>query len=143
MRRITTLFLALLLTLSLTACGGTAQPNPPAQTGDDASQTETPDTAPEPAEEPEEPQQEPYVISSPTVDRGTVDGVTYVQVGSRTYEVADDVLCYLSAGASAVQVGAQNLVDPLACKRIIEDLPRKMAQYGIESLQSIIGRAHQ
>lgn len=46
MRRITTLFLALLLTLSLTACGGTAQPNPPAQTGDDASQTETPDTAP-------------------------------------------------------------------------------------------------
>ena len=45
MRRITTLFLALLLTLSLTACGGTAQPNPPAQTGDDASQTETPDTA--------------------------------------------------------------------------------------------------
>ena len=64
--------------LSLTACGGTAQPNPPAQTGDDASQTETPDTAPEPAEEPEEPQQKPYVISSPTVDRGTVDGVTYV-----------------------------------------------------------------
>ena len=78
MRRITTLFLALLLTLSLTACGSTAQPNPPAQTGNDASQTETPDTAPEPAEEPEEPQQEPYVISSPTVDRGTVDGVTYV-----------------------------------------------------------------
>lgn len=78
MRRITTLFLALLLTLSLTACGGTAQPNPPAQTGNDAPQTETPDTAPEPAEEPEEPQQEPYVISSPTVDRGTVDGVTYV-----------------------------------------------------------------
>ena len=63
---------------AITACGGTAQPNPPAQTGDDASQTETPDTAPEPAEEPEEPQQKPYVISSPTVDRGTVDGVTYV-----------------------------------------------------------------
>lgn len=78
MQRISSLFLALLLTCSLTACGGTAQPNPPAQTGDDASQTETPDTAPEPAEEPEEPQQESYVISSPTVDRGTVDGVTYV-----------------------------------------------------------------
>ena len=73
MRRITTLFLALLLTLSLTACGGQTQPTPPAQ-DDDASQTETPDTAPEPAEEPEEPQQEPYVISSPTVDRGTVHG---------------------------------------------------------------------
>ena len=40
--------------------------------------TDADDTAPEPAEEPEEPQQEPYVISSPTVDRGTVDGVTYV-----------------------------------------------------------------
>ena len=77
MQRITSLFLALLLTCSLTACGGQTQPTPPAQ-DDDASQTETPDTAPEPAEEPEKPQQEPYVISSPTVDRGTVDGVTYV-----------------------------------------------------------------
>ena len=37
MQRITTLFLALLLTLSLTACGSTAQPNPPAQTGTDVS----------------------------------------------------------------------------------------------------------
>ena len=64
-------------------------------------------------------------------------------IGAGGIATADDVLCYLSAGASAVQVGAQNLVDPLACKRIIEDLPRKMEQYGIESLQSIIGRAHQ
>ena len=64
-------------------------------------------------------------------------------IGAGGVATADDVLCYLSAGASAVQVGAQNLVDPLACKRIIEDLPRKMEQYGIESLQSIIGRAHQ
>lgn len=63
MRRIATLFLALLLTCSLTACGGQAQPTPPAQ-DDDVSQAETPDTAPEPAEESEEPQQEPYVISS-------------------------------------------------------------------------------
>ena len=67
----------------------------------------------------------------------------FAQYGKVVLTTADDVLCYLSAGASAVQVGAQNLVDPLACKRIIEDLPRKMAQYGIESLQSIIGRAHQ
>ena len=65
MRRITTIFLALLLTLSLTACGGTAQPNPPAQTGDDASQTETPDTAPEPAEEPEEPAAPPVSPEKP------------------------------------------------------------------------------
>lgn len=66
MRRIATLFLALLLTCSLTACGGQAQPTPPAQ-DDDVSQTETPDTAPKPAEEPEEPQIEPYAISVKSV----------------------------------------------------------------------------
>lgn len=74
MQRISALFLALLLTLSLTACGRKAAPEAPAQDGDPA-QTESPDPAPA---EPEEPQPEPYVISSPTVDRGTVDGVTYV-----------------------------------------------------------------
>lgn len=55
---------------------------------------------------------------------------------------ADDVLEFLSAGASAVQVGAQNLVDPFACQKIIESLPLLMEAYGIESLQSIIGRSH-
>ena len=74
MQRISALFLALLLALSLTACGRKAAPEAPAQDGDPA-QTESPDPAPA---EPEEPQPEPYVISSPTVDRGTVDGVTYV-----------------------------------------------------------------
>ena len=54
---------------------------------------------------------------------------------------ADDVLEFLSAGASAIQVGAQNLVDPWACPKIIEDLPRKMDEYGINDLQQIIGRA--
>ena len=54
---------------------------------------------------------------------------------------ADDVLEFLSAGASAIQVGAQNLVDPWACPKIIEDLPRKMDEYGINDLQEIIGRA--
>ena len=72
MQRISALFLALLLTLPLTACGRKAAPEAPAQDGDPA-QTESPDPAPA---EPEEPQPEPYVISSPTVDRGTVDGVT-------------------------------------------------------------------
>lgn len=54
---------------------------------------------------------------------------------------ADDVLEFLSVGASAIQVGAQNLVDPWACPKIIEDLPRKMDEYGINDLQQIIGRA--
>ena len=46
------------------------------------------------------------------------------------------------AGATAVQVGAANLVDPFACKNIIEDLPRVMKQYHIQDLNEIIGGAH-
>ena len=37
-------------------------------------------------------------------------------------------------------VGAQNLVDPYACKKIIEDLPKVMEEYNIESLEELIGR---
>lgn len=46
------------------------------------------------------------------------------------------------AGASAVEVGAENLVDPYACKKIIEDLPRVMQKYGVRKLSEIIGEAH-
>lgn len=67
-------------------------------------------------------------------------GLPIIGVGG--VAAADDVIEMLSAGASAVQVGAQNLVDPWACKRIIDELHGKMAQYGISSLQEIIGRAH-
>lgn len=45
------------------------------------------------------------------------------------------------AGATAVEVGAANLVDPWACKKIIEDLPRVMENYRIENLSDIIGGA--
>ena len=62
-------------------------------------------------------------------------------IGVGGIQNADDVLEFLSAGASAVQVGAQNLVDPWACPRIIEELPKKMDEYGIETLEEIIGRA--
>ena len=55
---------------------------------------------------------------------------------------ADDVLEFLSAGACAVQVGAQNLVDPYACPKIIETLAPLMQAYGLASVKSIIGRAH-
>jgi dihydroorotate dehydrogenase (NAD+) catalytic subunit len=55
---------------------------------------------------------------------------------------AEDVLEFMMAGASAVEVGAANLVDPYACKKIIEDLPRAMEKYRIESLKDIIGSAH-
>lgn len=52
---------------------------------------------------------------------------------------AEDVLEMMLAGATAVEVGAANLVDPWACKTIIEDLPRVMKEYKIENLSDIIG----
>lgn len=54
---------------------------------------------------------------------------------------AYDVIEMMYAGASLVMVGAQNLIDPYACKKIIEDLPRVMKEYNITDLQSIIGRS--
>lgn len=55
---------------------------------------------------------------------------------------AKDVIEMMLAGASAVEIGSANLVDPYACKRIVEDLPKEMKKYNIQSLKSIIGGAH-
>ena len=52
---------------------------------------------------------------------------------------ADDVIEMMMAGASAVQIGAANLRDPYACKKIIEDLPSAMDRLNIEKLEDIIG----
>lgn len=52
---------------------------------------------------------------------------------------AEDVIEMMLAGATAVQVGSANLVDPYACKKIIEELPQTMEKYGIENLTDIIG----
>ena len=52
---------------------------------------------------------------------------------------AEDVLEMMMAGASAVEVGAANLTDPYACRDIINDLPRVMEKYGIQSLKDIQG----
>ena len=54
---------------------------------------------------------------------------------------AEDVIEMMLAGATAVEVGAQNLVDPFACQKIVEDLPRVMEKYRIENLKDIIGVA--
>ena len=54
---------------------------------------------------------------------------------------ASDVLEFLNAGASAVQVGAQNFVDPYVCKTIIEELPQVMKQYGYNNIEQAIGRS--
>ena len=63
-------------------------------------------------------------------------------IGMGGVSCAEDVLEMMLAGATAVQVGAANLVDPFACKNIIEDLPRVMKQYHIQDLNEIIGGAH-
>ena len=70
------------------------------------------------------------------------EAVSIPIVGMGGISRAEDVLEMMLAGAAAVEVGAANLVNPLACKQIIDDLPRVMARYGIESLEEIIGGAH-
>ena len=60
-------------------------------------------------------------------------------VGMGGVSSAEDVIEMMLAGATAVEVGAANLVDPYACRDIIEDLPRVMKKYGIENLSDIIG----
>ena len=60
-------------------------------------------------------------------------------IGMGGVSTAEDVIELMLAGATAVEVGAANLVDPYACKRIIEDLPRVCEKYGITSLSEIIG----
>lgn len=52
---------------------------------------------------------------------------------------ADDVLEMMMAGATAVQVGAENLRNPLACKEICENLETSMEKYGINDIKEIIG----
>ena len=70
------------------------------------------------------------------------DAVKIPIIGMGGISTAEDVIEMMLAGATAVQVGAANLVEPFACKNIIEDLPRVMEKYGIEKLTDIIGGAH-
>lgn len=63
-------------------------------------------------------------------------------IGMGGVSSADDVIEMMLAGATAVQVGAANLVEPFACKNIIESLPQTMEKYKINDLMSIIGGAH-
>ena len=63
-------------------------------------------------------------------------------VGMGGVSSAEDVIEMMLAGATAVQVGAANLVEPYACKNIIDELPKVMEKYGIKDLNEIIGGAH-
>ena len=63
-------------------------------------------------------------------------------IGMGGLSTAEDVLEMMLAGATAVEIGAANLIDPMASKNIIDDLPRVMEKYGIKNLKDIIGGAH-
>ncbi|MFJ8261604.1 dihydroorotate dehydrogenase [Rummeliibacillus sp. NPDC094406] len=55
---------------------------------------------------------------------------------------AEDVIDFLSAGASAVAVGTANFVDPFVCPNIIDELPHKLDELACEKITDIIGRSH-
>ncbi len=63
-------------------------------------------------------------------------------IGMGGVSSAEDVIEMMLAGATAVEVGAANLIEPFACKNIVESLPEVMKKYKIEDLKSIIGGAH-
>lgn len=63
-------------------------------------------------------------------------------IGMGGVTTAEDVLEMMLAGATAVEIGAANLVNPYVCKEIIEQLPEKMQQYNIKNLSELIGGAH-
>ncbi len=70
------------------------------------------------------------------------EAVSIPIIGMGGVTSADDVLEMMLAGATAVEVGAANLVDPTAAKKIVEGLPAAMERYGIDDLTTIIGGAH-
>ncbi|MBO5023910.1 MAG: dihydroorotate dehydrogenase [Clostridia bacterium] len=70
------------------------------------------------------------------------DAVKIPIIGMGGVQSAEDVIELMLAGATAVQVGAANLVSPCICRDIINDLPATMDKYGITNLTDIIGGAH-
>ena len=63
-------------------------------------------------------------------------------VGMGGVSSAEDVIEMMLAGATAVEIGAANLVDPFICKKIVESLPAAAVKYNINELKDIIGGAH-
>lgn len=63
-------------------------------------------------------------------------------VGMSGVSSAEDVIEMMLAGATAVEIGAANLVDPFICKKIVEALPAAADKYNINELKDIIGGAH-
>ena len=69
------------------------------------------------------------------------NAVSIPVVGMGGVSSAEDVIEMMMAGATAVEVGAANLVNPYVCRDIVRDLPRVMEKYGINNLTEIIGGA--
>ena len=70
------------------------------------------------------------------------DAVKIPIIGMGGVACAEDVIEMMLAGATAVEVGAENLINPYACRDIIEALPATMEKYGINNLKDIIGGTH-
>ena len=64
-------------------------------------------------------------------------------IGMGGVSCAEDVIEMMLAGATAVEVGAANLINPFTCRDIVDNLPAVMQKYGIENLNDIIGGAHE
>lgn len=63
-------------------------------------------------------------------------------IGMGGVTCAQDVIDFMSAGASAVAVGTANFIDPFVCPKIIEELPKKLEQLNVKHIKEIIGRSH-
>lgn len=63
-------------------------------------------------------------------------------IGMGGVTCAQDVIDFMSAGASAVAVGTANFVDPFVCPKIIEELPKKLKALNVTHIKEIIGRSH-
>ena len=70
------------------------------------------------------------------------EAVSIPVIGMGGVRSAEDVIEMMLAGATAVEVGAANLVNPYACRDIVAALPAAMEKYGIANLSDIIGKAH-
>ena len=71
------------------------------------------------------------------------EAVNIPVIGMGGISSALDVIEMMLAGATAVQVGAFNLINPYACKEIIEDLPFAMDELNIDDINDIVGGAHE
>ena len=64
-------------------------------------------------------------------------------IGMGGISSAHDVIEMMVAGASAVAIGCQNLVDPYACYKIIQDLPKELEKLGVQDINEIVRLSHQ